>query len=947
MPSSGASSLDESAARYGVGGVALAGLGVLCVLQVAAAVLNVRFRKQLKGFLAASDDTNAGTMRELSVVESFKCSVAWRKLHYYMPVDTRLQDVAKKGAAEKSKVSPLLGERKAANLQKLGVTPTFHVSHQAVRMSKPAAGFDIDGHKQLLHNATGYINPGELIAIMGPSGCGKTTLLECISGRRRAGVLAGARYVNGVPYESGDAKAAGELRKPNDDNEFGQMWLVENSGYVRQLSAPYVDNLTVLENLSYSAAIRIPDVDTKGNAVSNDQRFRRAKQAMHLADLHRRADTVVEVAGGGGLSGGQKRRLAVAIELVADPYMLFMDEPTSGLDGASSLGMLTMLRKVCDSHLKGCGLTIHQPRIEIFNMFDNLCLMVNGATTFFGRPVEAIKVFSQCAIDVQLMAFDADNSGDVTAEEIDALLDSTNPADLVSDVLLAAKDDQLCFSYLTEYYDRTTRPAIDGAIAEAAPMAPTKPGKERPQSSALQNIFMLEARFLSDSSFVTLTVPIVISLLSAVLFGTLFRDDEPSGQILAAATYKSMLAAPLYAPVVASSISRMLHVIEIETEIGVVDWWHYVASIVAHFTVFAGFSAMAMYLVIYALTFQDFDADAFLTGCLFTWVFNLCHMGLSLMICFAVTSVLGLDSAIAVWAVGVTESIMQIFCGFFKPYNIANVVYQVVYCMNPEFWFFSAMVPINLKGQTRDCPADPGSPLDDPKTKLPDGSRNFVFLANTTAVNELIVEYEQKTSAAYNCLAQSPESFVDLYGYRNIVVYFHLLVLLGMTMLFMGTAVVIAIRPWRPKGIQGRERSLFPGAAKLDAALEEAKANVGGKKLSLYLPNVEEPKRNIRDAGEDVKTMSAISDALGGLSDEALAKEREMSALKEWKEEKALLHKTIDGEGGKQHADILARAQAAAEEAAEEAAAEAAEEQAAAPKGASNRVAAGGAMFEV
>ena len=84
---------------------------------------------------------------------------------------------------------------------------------------------------------------------------------------------------------------------------------------MRQFDAPYVSNLTVVENLAYSAELRIRDKDDDGNLLTFDDKFKRVRMVLNLADLHRPADVVVDKTGGGGLSGGQKRRLAVAIEL--------------------------------------------------------------------------------------------------------------------------------------------------------------------------------------------------------------------------------------------------------------------------------------------------------------------------------------------------------------------------------------------------------------------------------------------------------------------------------------------------------------------------------------------------------------------------------------------------------------------------------------------------------
>ncbi|XRB05637.1 ABC transporter [Pycnococcus provasolii] len=896
MPSSSLDTFSTSATETGVAIVAGAVIAVLCIHQLLAFVTNLVFRAKLARASDKLQDPKAG--EETDALETdikHKCSIAWRTFHYYSQNDKRLaqaQEAAQ--ATTEGTVSPLISLKR-----RLQFMNTMATNHQPVKakVSRVPKGFELSGHKQLLYNATGIVNPGELVAIMGPSGCGKTTLLDCLSGRRKTGVQTGSRYCNGVPYTTSDQTSAKGV--------YANSWLLQNSGYVRQFDAPYVSNLTVVENLAYSAELRIRDKDDDGNLLTFDDKFKRVRMVLNLADLHRRADVVVDKTGGGGLSGGQKRRLAVAIELLASPYVLFMDEPTSGLDGASSLQMVVMLRNIATNQHKAIMLTIHQPRIEIFNLFDRLSLMVNGATVYFGAPTVAVSTFTKCALDCQLTVFDKDSSGDVTSDELAQLLATTNPADLISDVLQAAKDDQVCFNYLCELFDTNVRWRLEAAIDTALPMAPLEPGPVTPESSTINRTTMLEGRFLADSSWASILLPIAVSIFSALLFGTLFRDDNANGQILTAALYKAMLAAPLYAPVVTSSVTRMLSVVQIETEIQVIDWWQYLFSTISHFCVFGGLSAIVMYLIIYVITFENFEMNDVITGCLFTWQFNLTHMSISLIICLVVTQQLHLDGAIAVWGVGVAESMMQLFSGFFKPYKIAHIGYQIVYCMNPEFWFFSAMTRINLSSQSRTCPPKQASPLEN--TTL---VNDFAFISNITRVNATFVDYEAKQTAHIECQNFGPESFMETYGYNNVKPYFHLLVLLGMNVLFLAACLIVATAPWRPHGILGKERKFFPGATDLDKKMGDLRAKHGqsNNAYHMFLPGAERLDRT-----PQFKSIVKKINTLNKLSNAALtAKRAEVLVLAEWESEKKHLQEALlGGHREVEEKEILERVQSA------------------------------------
>jgi ABC-type multidrug transport system ATPase subunit len=92
-----------------------------------------------------------------------------------------------------------------------------------------------------------------------------------------------------------------------------------------------------------------------------------------------------------GLSGGEKRRLSISLEILTQPYVLFLDEPTSGLDSASALFVIHALKNIAlDGRIVVCS--IHQPSSYIFDLFDDLCLLSSGETIYFGEAKLAVKV---------------------------------------------------------------------------------------------------------------------------------------------------------------------------------------------------------------------------------------------------------------------------------------------------------------------------------------------------------------------------------------------------------------------------------------------------------------------------------------------------------------------------------------------------------------------------
>jgi len=219
------------------------------------------------------------------------------------------------------------------------------------------------GEKHILNNLTGAVDPGEICAVMGPSGSGKTTLMDFIASRlddRTGRTL------------SGEVRLNGKVSKTADN--FGKF-----GAYVPQDEA-LVGVLTVRETLNFSARLTV-------GGKSSDQLRAICDELIIQMGLSVAADTIVGTVFQKGLSGGQKRRLSVAVELIRSPSLLILDEPTSGLDAASAFAEIQHLK-----HLAKSGHTIvfsiHQPSSEIWNLFDKVSFMSRGEPVYFGAAGE-------------------------------------------------------------------------------------------------------------------------------------------------------------------------------------------------------------------------------------------------------------------------------------------------------------------------------------------------------------------------------------------------------------------------------------------------------------------------------------------------------------------------------------------------------------------------------
>ncbi|KZV17493.1 pleiotropic drug resistance protein 1-like [Dorcoceras hygrometricum] len=211
----------------------------------------------------------------------------------------------------------------------------------------------------LLHGVSGAFRPGVLTALMGVSGAGKTTLMDVLAGRKTGGYIEGRIMISGHPKK--------------------QETFARISGYCEQndIHSPCV---TVYESLLFSAWLRLPsDVDSETRKMF-------IENVMELVELTQLREGLVGLPGVNGLSTEQRKRLTIAVELVANPSIIFMDEPTSGLDARAAAIVMRTVRNTVDTG-RTVVCTIHQPSIDIFEAFDELFLMKRGGREVYVGPL--------------------------------------------------------------------------------------------------------------------------------------------------------------------------------------------------------------------------------------------------------------------------------------------------------------------------------------------------------------------------------------------------------------------------------------------------------------------------------------------------------------------------------------------------------------------------------
>ncbi|KAG0148835.1 hypothetical protein CROQUDRAFT_379935 [Cronartium quercuum f. sp. fusiforme G11] len=198
--------------------------------------------------------------------------------------------------------------------------------------------------KQILRGLSGAVEPGTMMAILGPSGAGKSTFLDILAGQRKAGQITGITSISipGREGTSGDGITIG---------------LVDQADIISATS-------TVREALMFAAQLKLPE------DVNEVTRNSRVSEVMELLGLSHVAHSKIGNDEVRGLSGGERRRVSIGLEMIAKPSILFLDEPTSGLDSVLALRVINVLKGLSTNAASGCGTTIvcsiHQPSSQIY-----------------------------------------------------------------------------------------------------------------------------------------------------------------------------------------------------------------------------------------------------------------------------------------------------------------------------------------------------------------------------------------------------------------------------------------------------------------------------------------------------------------------------------------------------------------------------------------------------
>ncbi|PWA00900.1 hypothetical protein BB558_003037 [Smittium angustum] len=233
--------------------------------------------------------------------------------------------------------------------------------------------------KTILDSITGSFKPGKLTAIIGPSGSGKTSLLNLLSGRIGSGNITGNIWLNGRNADNGSLKLV--------------------SRYISQEDV-MLPTMTVKEIIEMAIRFRIDKITEK-------ELEERLNDAVETLELQKCLNTQIGDSISKGISGGEKKRTSIAMDMATNSSILFLDEPTSGLDIYTSLLVTKLLRSISRTGQTVVSV-IHQPSSDIFSLFDEVMVLSEGKIVYFDKQKSMVPYFNKIGYQCPMYTNPAD-----------------------------------------------------------------------------------------------------------------------------------------------------------------------------------------------------------------------------------------------------------------------------------------------------------------------------------------------------------------------------------------------------------------------------------------------------------------------------------------------------------------------------------------------------------
>lgn len=519
--------------------------------------------------------------------------------------------------------------------------------------------------KTLLRSVDASFQPGSLTAILGGSGSGKTTLLNTVAERMFSSRLSQTGRVT-----FNDAEGVHSARH----------------AYVMQQDV-LLPSLTVRETLRYSANLRLPPPTTE------EERMQIVEEVILELGLKDCADTRIGNSQHRGCSGGEKRRTSIGVQLLANPSILFLDEPTTGLDATSAYQLVRTLKTLAK---KGRTIitTIHQPRSEIWDLFDNLVILSRGSPVFSGPMHECVPWFAQMGFDLPPFVNPAEFTVDIAA------VDNRTPELEKETTARVTRLQQAWAESVPIKFQSRPRHSAEDSVPNAK--------RPKPQQHAS---FLRQVRVLTDRTLkVTLRDPMGITgslleaILMAIITGYIFYDlprDQPGIRSRQGALYTSVgLQGYLFLMFETYRLTMDVPTFDREHSEGCVTALPFILSrrIARFFT--EDVPVPFLYSVIYYFM-VGFDREV---GKFFTF-FSIVLLNHYIAVTLAMTSVAAVRNFPGASLIGnLTYTLQSMACGYFVQSNTIPVYVRWLKYVTYTYYAFGALCGNEFEDNFYDCP---------------------------------------------------------------------------------------------------------------------------------------------------------------------------------------------------------------------------------------------------
>jgi ABC-type multidrug transport system ATPase subunit len=525
--------------------------------------------------------------------------------------------------------------------------------------------------KQILHSVSASMPAGTLTAIIGGSGSGKTTMLNSMAERMASGRLSfvGTTTFNGM-------RGVNSVR----------------SAYVMQQDV-LIPTLTVRETLRYSANLRLPPPTTE------EERRKVVEEVILELGLKECADTRIGNHQHKGCSGGEKRRTSIGVQLLSNPSVLFLDEPTTGLDATSAFQLIRTLKNLAKRG-RTIITTIHQPRSEIWGMFDRLVILTRGSPVYSGKADDSIQWFKQVGMELPHFVNPAEFLIDIAAiDNRSPDLEATSSERVERLKLAWVDENRRLYGSQDEKGLSTSEPAVVSSTLTTPVHSP----------------FIRQTRVLTSRAFVTtyrdpmgmagsLAEAVLMGILTGWVFFGLSKDESGIRSRQGAIYNAAALQGYLILMFETYRLTIDIQVFDREYNENVVDVLPFLLSrrisrfFMEDFPVPLAFSTIFYWMAGFraeASTFLIFFAIVFINQYIAV-TFAACCVAASRS--FAVASLIG----------NMGYTIQSFACGFFIQANTMPVYMRwlkwTAYC----FYAFGALCANEFVGQFYDCPLPGG-----------------------------------------------------------------------------------------------------------------------------------------------------------------------------------------------------------------------------------------------